>query len=168
MKKLSPVMSSLVMILAGILLFIYAGTSLEIGVRLLGIAMLLYGALGLVAQMMRNLAERSVAAMVYDAVIIVFGIAIIASPSFIIRLFPIVAGVLIAISGVETLVKSLSLRKHGIEAWKMLLILSVITIAFGILIFANPFQTQELLVRVFACGLVYDGIVLFIASAKSR
>lgn len=167
MKKLSPVVSALIMIIAGVLLFVYPATSLLAAVRLLGVAVLLYGAFGLVANLSRKSGERSVLALAYSAIVAILGIIIIASPDFIISVFPIVAGVLIAISGVESLMKALSLKKSGDAQWT-LLILSLITIAFGILIFANPFGTQATLVRVFACGLVYDGVVNLIAGVKSK
>ena len=168
MKKLSPVVSALIMIIAGVLLFVYPATSLLAAVRLLGVAVLLYGAFGLVANLSRKSGERSVLALAYSAIVAILGIIIIASPDFIISVFPIVAGVLIAISGVESLMKALSLKKSGDAQWTLLMILSLITIAFGILIFANPFGTQATLVRVFACGLVYDGVVNLIAGVKSK
>ena len=147
------------MVIAGVLLFIYPATSLTAAVRLLGFAIVLYGAIGLVANLTQKKENRSSLSLAYFAVFALAGIIIIANPGFIISMFPIIAGVLVAVNGIESLIRTLKLKKRNHDRWLLMLILAVITIAFGILTFVNPFATQALLVRVFACGLIYDGVV---------
>ena len=164
MKKSGSVVGALVMVIAGVLLFVYPASSLTAGVRLLGFAILLYGAIGLVTGLTQKKESRSMPSLIYFALFTIAGIILIANPGFIISIFPIIAGVMIAVSGAESLMRALKLKKRGHERGLLMVILAVITIAFGILIFANPFATQALLVRVFACGLIYNGVVKLILS----
>lgn len=164
MRRNGSVITALVMVIAGILLFIYPAGSILAAVRLLGFAIALYGVIGLVTGLVQKKEYRSLLSLVYYTAFALAGIILIVAPGFVIGIFPIIAGVMIAVSGLESLLFSLRLKKHGHDRWLLLMILSVITIVFGILIFVNPFATQTLMVRVFACGLIYAGVVKLILS----
>ena len=82
----------------------------------------------------------------------------LAGPQFVISVFPIVAGVVIALGGLRDLLDSMAMKKAGLSFWKTALAFSLITIALGIFIFANPFGTMETVVTLLGFALLYNGV----------
>ena len=166
-SKLESLLSAAIMVVAGICLFLFPGGTLNVTVRLLGIAALVYGALGVVSYLRHRDEGPSTVKLIVHAAATIVGLAIAANPAFLISFFPVLGGVLIALSGVDSLMTALNWKRAGNDTWKPLLILSVVTIALGILIFANPFATMDILIRVFAVILVYDGLVGVFSAVKA-
>ena len=160
--KINMIVSMLIMIAVGIFLLIRPGDTLTTAVRIFGIALLVLGAVGVVSQLLQK-DDRSVISLIISAVEAVVGIIIIASPAFVVSLFPIVVGVIVALYGLSDLITALNMKKADIGSWKLALILAVITIILGVILFANPFKTMSTLVRIIGVVLVYKGVTgLFI------
>ncbi|MCR5826634.1 MAG: DUF308 domain-containing protein [Oscillospiraceae bacterium] len=167
MKKFNYVVNALILVIAGALLFVFPISSLATAITVLGIAVLVYGVIGLLVALRQPKELRSTPSLVLFALTAILGIWILANPDFVIAVLPIIAGLLIAVNGFESLLRAFALRRAGLP-WGVPCILSLISILLGVLIFANPFGTQALLVRVFAFGLIYDGIVGLVTGAKAR
>ena len=166
-SKLSAVISAIVMLAAGVLLFLYPGKSLIIAARILGGAVLLYGLVGAVGYLLASPDDRSYVKLILYLLIGIVGAAILISPGFIIDIFPILTGILIVISGLDTIVTGFSLKRAG-GSMTLLLVLGLVTLALGALIIANPFKVQATLVRIIGAVLVYSGVVDLIEVIKSR
>ena len=160
MKKLVSILEALLMIAFGVLIIMHPGGSLNVAVRILGILLVGAGALALLSFLTARQEEKSVLRLLIGALSVVAGIVVLAAPGLVISIFPIVAGVSIAVSGVYDLAGALRRKKAGFS-FKLPLILALITIAMGILLFANPFATMETLVVVLGVALVYNGITKF-------
>ena len=160
-SKINTIVSMLVMIAVGAFLLIRPGDTLTTAVRIFGIALLVIGAVGIASQLLKK-DERNVIGLIISAAEAIAGV-IIASPAFVVSLFPIVVGVIVALYGLSDLITALNMKKEDIGAWKLALILSTITIILGVILFMNPFQTMTTLVRIIGVVLVYKGITgLFI------
>lgn len=161
-SKINAIVSTIIIIAVGVFLLIRPGETLTTAVRLFGIALLVLGAMGVVSQLIKR-DDRSVISLIISVVEAVIGIIIIASPAFVVSLFPIIVGIIIALYGLSDLLAALNMKKADIGSWKIALILSVITIILGIVLFVNPFKTMSTLVRIIGVVLVYKGITgLFI------
>ena len=156
--RMSVIAGAIITILAGIWLFLFPLSSLGTVVHMLGLAVLLYGVVGIATYFMRLGGFWPVGGLTRSVVITAVGLLILSSPGFIISIFPILAGIVIAAGGVDNLLLALAVRKAGGE-WVVLLALSVITIATGVFLFSNPFAVQSTLVRVTGVVLVYNGFV---------
>ena len=168
MKKAGNLLGVIVMIIAGIIMIISPGDTLTTAAKILGIALIVYGIIAAAAFFLqKDKEQRSVVKLIYGIVAAVVGIIVLASPQFLIDIFPIVVGVIIAVSGAANLVRTLRVKKNGGSGWQILLVLSLVTIALGILIFANPFGSMSTLIRVIGVILVYNGVVGLIAGIKS-
>ena len=160
-SKINTIVSMFVMIAVGAFLLIRPGDTLTTAVRIFGIALLVIGAVGVASQLLKK-DDRSVIGLIISAAEAIAGV-IIASPAFVVSLFPIVVGVIVALYGLSDLITALNMKKEDIGAWKLALILSTITIILGVILFMNPFQTMTTLVRIIGVVLVYKGITgLFI------
>ncbi len=166
-SKLSAVISAIVMLAAGVLLFLFPGESLVIAARVLGGAVLLYGVVGVISYLLAESADRSYLKLVFYILIGLVGAAILITPGFIIDIFPILVGILIVISGIDTIVTCFAVKRAG-GSMGLLLVLGLITLALGALIIANPFKVQATLVRIIGAVLVYGGVVDIIEVIKSR
>lgn len=87
---------------------------------------------------------------------ILFGIFTICKPDIISSLFPIVIGIWIIMSSVIRFQLSINLRDTEGSNWIMLLVLSLITFALGLLMVINPWGSMITLTTLV-------GIVLFIS-----
>ena len=167
-SKLGGILSMAVMILAGLVLLFKPGEALETAGRIIGIALLVYGIISIVGYLvLKSGNEQSAGELIWGIVAAVAGIIIMIGPKFLIDIFPMVMGVLIAASGVRNLIRAISVKRAGGSGWGTLILLSIITVLLGVLVFFNPFKTMTVLVRIIGAILLYNGIVGLIAAIKS-
>ena len=118
--RMSVIAGAIITILAGIWLFLFPLSSLGTVVHMLGLAVLLYGVVGIATYFMRLGGFWPVGGLTRSVVITAVGLLILSSPGFIISIFPILAGIVIAAGGVDNLLLALAVRKAGGE-WVVLL-----------------------------------------------
>ena len=83
---------------------------------------------------------------------------ILLNPLGLLSIIPIVFGVLLIYHGISDLGQALELRKYEADRWWISIIIAVVTIALGILIMRNPFDTIDMLMRIIGICLIYDGL----------
>ena len=166
-SKLSKILSLVVIALVGLFLVIYPGDTLNIVVGVFGCALLLIGVIGIVSYFLpKNKNSRSTLDLLISIVEAIVGPIVVSNIGFVISLFPIFAGVIIALQGVLYLISTLRMKSDN-NSWKLGLVLSLVMIAFGILIIANPFATQATLVRLTGVALIYNAISGIIIRLKA-
>lgn len=166
-SKLSKILSLVVIALVGLFLVIYPGDTLNIVVGVFGCALLLIGVIGIVSYFLpKNKNSRSTMDLLISIVEAIVGPIVVSNIGFVISLFPIFAGVIIALQGVLYLISTLRMKSDN-NSWKLGLVLSLVMIAFGILIIANPFATQATLVRLTGVALIYNAISGIIIRLKA-
>lgn len=165
-SKLISILEMLILIAAGFLVILHPGGSLNVAVRILGIALVAYGAIAALGYFLKK-DNGSVLRLIVGVAAVIGGIIVLASPEFVVSVLPIVAGLIIAVAGVRDLIDALHRKSAGLGGWKLALVLSLITIAFGILIFANPFATMETLATILGVALLYNGIAGLITAFHS-
>ena len=62
--------------------------------------------------------------------------------------------------------KALEVKQEGGKGWGILLALSLLTIALGVLIYVNPFKVQAALVIMVGAVLIYNGVLGIIAAVQ--
>ena len=80
----------------------------------------------------------------------------------------IVMGILVVIGGIAFLSMGIAVQKTKTISGLPLIIFGLVLIAAGVTIFINPFQTQELLFRIFACVLILMGIAEIVTAIAYR
>ena len=147
-----------IMLLVGIYLLIRPGETLFTAAKIMGAALVVIGAIGLVNQLLLREKMLLPVILVY-AVEIVAGIILFSSPDFVISLLPIILGIVVVIYGLSDVQTALRLKKAGHPAWKRALVFSLITVVLGIILLLYPFETVAALVRVLGVILIYKAIV---------
>ena len=145
MKKthISPLFVGLIMIVLGVILVLYSG------------------------QAMATILRITLKLFVY-AIEAMAGLIVLINPKFILDIYPIAMGIIIAVDGLGNLFQALSMKKQEGKPWKAMLLLSVITILLGIMIICNPFSMLNVLTIVIGVVLVYDGLTKVIAAVNSK
>lgn len=164
-SKLGSIVSTLVLIVLGVILLVHPGDTLNLAVRLVGVALILVGAVGVVTQLVKK-EDKSVFSIIVGLIEIVVGIIVLAAPTFVVSLFPIIVGIVVALYGISDLVAAVQLKKAGASnTWA--LILAAITVLLGIILIFNPFKTLTTLIRVIGIVLIYKSVTGLIIRLKA-
>ena len=90
------------------------------------------------------------------------GIFVIGQPETISSILPIVVGLILLLDGLMNVRHGIGLRRFGDSAGVAVLVMGVITVAFGAVILFNPYSTAEWTLRIIGVGLVYSGLSDFV------
>ena len=156
--KTGYILMSLIFCALGLLFILRPNQSLAVLGRILGIAMIAFGAFKLVGYFSRDLYRL---AFQYD---LEFGILLIVLGIIALPRWPDVMGVLAAALGIAILADGLfkvriamDSRTFGIREWWMILVLAVITCGAGGLLVLRPWQAVRLLAQLLGVSLLCEG-----------
>lgn len=158
----------LYMVMGGLLLAFPAATSTVFVWALAGGAAC-YG----VSHLLRYLQTRkkgtaSPADLFLTVLPVAFAVFALVWPQTLLSFLPLVLGSLLLLDGVGKLpLAIMAMRAHTPDTTALLLS-SLIPLVLGAVIVVNPFQTVQLVVRIFGVGLIADGVADFAAVLTSR
>lgn len=152
------VLLSVVMVLLGVLLFLWPGKTLELAARILGIG-LLVGAVICAVSWYR---ERSRTGSDYTSLAmaifcLVAGLIVLLAPRGIVSLLPKIIGVAVLLNGILNLAQALEMRKMG-GSWVSPLVMAVLTILGGVFLFLFAFSAMKAAVMVIGGVCIYNGL----------
>lgn len=168
MKKLQISQSgaSLITLLLGCVLLLMPGAALTTVVRIIGVFLLLAAAAKLIGAFRDR---RSVIASRFlfgnGLLSGLAGLFLLLKPAAAVSVFPMIAGIIVLLSGLINLSNALECRRMYVNESAAVLIMPIITIVLGAVLLFNPFSAAATLVRVIGCILIYNGITgIFIDS----
>ena len=157
--KVNYSLSAVICVILGIVLLVWPGQSTQVVCMVLGIVL---GGFGLI-QIILYLATKektmvSHSMMMLGVVLAVIGGWIVLKPETIIKAVPRIVGILIVIHGFHNAVQAIDLKKMQYDNWWVALLLSLLTVALGVVLICNPFTIVDTVVRIIGAFLVYDGL----------
>lgn len=157
--KVNYSLSAVICVILGIVLLVWPGQSTQVVCMVLGIVL---GGFGLI-QIILYLATKektmvSHSMMMLGVVLAVIGGWIVLKPETIIKAVPMIVGILIVIHGFHNAVQAIDLKKMQYDNWWVALLLSLLTVALGVVLICNPFTIVDAVVRIIGAFLVYDGL----------
>ena len=157
--KVNYSLSAVICVILGIVLLVWPGQSTNVVCMVLGIVL---GGFGLI-QIILYLATKektmvSHSMMMLGVVLAVIGGWIVLKPETIIKAVPMIVGILIMIHGFHNAVQAIDLKKMQYDNWWVALLLSLLTVALGVVLICNPFTIVDTVVRIIGAFLVYDGL----------
>ena len=156
--KTNVLVSSLIDIIIGAVLVIWPDMSLRIACMAIGAVLLSGGLIKLIGLLLhRDGSLFSYLNLIFGIIISLLGAWIILKPEQILKMVPILVGIIIVIHGIQNLGQAISLRKARYEKWWIALILGLLTACFGALLIWNPFTANEMFVMCIGFFLIYDG-----------
>ena len=158
----------LYMVMGGLLLAFPAATSTVFVWALAGGAAC-YGVTHLLRYLQtRKKGTASPADLFLTVLPVAFAVFALVWPQTLLSFLPLVLGTLLLLDGVGKLpLAIMAMRAHTPHATALLLS-SLIPLVLGAGIVVNPFQTVQLLVRIFGVGPIADGVADFAAVLTSR
>ena len=157
--KVNYSLSAVICVILGIVLLVWPGQSTQVVCMVLGIVL---GGFGLI-QIILYLATKektmvSHSMMMLGVVLAVIGGWIVLKPETIIKAVPMIVVILIVIHGFHNAVQAIDLKKMQYDNWWVALLLSLLTVALGVVLICNPFTIVDTVVRIIGAFLVYDGL----------
>lgn len=170
-SKLLHIFEMVLVCALGLALVIYPKKTWETSLRILGIALLACGVLAalyyfIVLRRRGSGSQNEMLVGVLGCVAVVVGIVVLAAPKLFTNLFGFVAGILVAFSGILNLMKAIDVKKNDGKGWKVLLGLSLVAIALGVLIFIDPFKAPATLIILVGAVLIYNGVLGIVATIQ--
>ena len=160
MKK-GFLLSALALMLLGLALLLWPEASLRLVCYLFGAVILVKGLLSIWGYV------RAEERFFFDYFGLVFGIAasalgvfLLLQPDTVVSVLPILVGIYVIVDAVVRLQSAFELRAMGYGRWWGFLILAGLSVALGVLMVVNPFETVQLLVMV-------NGVILLVEGALS-
>ncbi len=156
----SSLITSVVLLLIGILLLFKSTDTIIALSYILGSILVIIGIVGIV-----NFFKESSANIfndlniVYGIISIILGILVIMNPTAIATFIPFVVGIGILVNSAIKLTYSMEAKNNGEDIWKSSLILSVISALCGILILFNPFETSLAVFKIIGAFIVVYAIL---------
>lgn len=157
--KWNSIVSSLIYIGLGIILFFMPGTSLEVILNVIGIGTIMVGILSLIRYFTYDARDSFYRNdFLFGLIGIAIGALIFLRKDIFGSLIPFILGIAILISGFVKLQDAIDASRLGYKNSIIYIILAVINIIAGIVVIFNPFTTAVMLFMIIGISLIYSGI----------
>lgn len=158
--KTGYIVMSLVFCAAGGALIARPGMSASLIGRVLGAAMILFGAVKLVGYCSRDLYRL---AFQYDLgfglLLIALGVLVLVRPTQVLDFLFTALGVAVLTDGLYKVQIALDARRFGISTWWLTLILAIATVGVGLALVFRPWDSVRLLTILLGAALLAEGIL---------
>ncbi len=150
----NKVISAVISIIIGLFLIIRRSSALDGLIWYVGI-LLLVGAVTYVLFYFTS-KEKKKDTLFYAAILAIAAIVFLAKPQAIVNIFPMCMGILLVLSGAESLYRVFSFRGEGVRKYGV--ISSVLVIIAGIIVFLHPGAVADLITLFAGIALLLNGI----------
>ena len=153
----SSTLAALVTIVLGFVLVLWPDRSVSLMCSILGGSLLVFGILYVFACVARKGKKAPAFFLIPGAVLAGLGVWLLISSETDIALIQYVFGAVLIFHGIVDLQASLALVGYRAKKWWVDLLLSLGTLALGVVILVNPLGSFGPLVSLIGCALVFDG-----------
>lgn len=144
----------------GVILLAFPDTFLRIACYVIGALLIAYGAVGILGCVREHMLH--VPTVLISVVAAGVGIFIIAQPKIVSSILPIIFGLILILDAILNIRHAIGLHRFGDPSGKIVLILGVITLIFGLVILFNPYSTAKMTFRLIGIAMLYNGISDFL------
>ena len=156
--KANYILSAIFCILFGITLVVWPDVSSRIVCIGLGAVLALSGIVNLITFFIQRDGRLiSQINLLVGILLTVLGGWIMCSPEVVIKIIPIIIGVVVTIHGLHNLLQAWELFRNKYSKYWVALLLGVVTVGLGILLICNPFEAVNTAVTLIGIFLIYDG-----------
>lgn len=151
--------SSLVYVILGLVLILVPGLTMTTLVRIGAGALIATGIFDLLRYVFHKESDGKLNNRLVTGVILtIAGGILMSKPTLVINLVPTILGIALMIEGLVKLQRAIDLFRMKYTKWLSVLLVAVISLAIGILVLTNPFNTARTLVVIIGIGLVFAGL----------
>ena len=158
--KIGYFVISILFCVLGVVLIAAPGTSVVWLGRLLGIGMIIFGAIKLVGYFSKDLFRLAFQYdLAFGILLIALGIVTLARPNGAMSFLCVVFGIPVLADGLFKIQISLDAKRFGIERWWLVLALAALTCVIGLLLVIRPSEAARALMVLMGISLLLDGIL---------
>lgn len=154
----SYIVTSILYILLGLVLFIYPEMSLKLVCNIIGVIILIYGGIKILSYFRNKDTGFFRFDLIIGIIFAVIGGFLLLRPDIIISILPVTIGVYVLFDSLTNLRQALDLKDAGYDKWWSMLVLAVIMIVLGLIMIFNPFGTVALMVMFMGGIFLFRGI----------
>lgn len=158
--KIGYIVMSAVFCIAGVLLIAFPQVSaLTVG-RILGVAMIVFGAVKLVGYFSKDLFRLAFQFdLEFGILLIALGLIVLVNPSDVLNFIFIALGISILADGLFKVQIAIDSKKFGIGSWWLILSLAILTGLLGMILVFRPAESAYLLTVLLGVSLLSEGIL---------
>ena len=171
MKKFfrSSIITSIVLIVLGLLLIFQSEITILSISYILGGILIALGVLAIIKFIKNtNNSSKSELDIVYGVVTVILGILIIKNPEAIASIIPIILGISIIVSSATKLQYAFELKANKNSLWKTTMVISIISTLCGIILLFNPFKGAVVFTKVIGIFIVIYAILDIISTVTIK
>ena len=150
---------SIILFFIGLFLVIKASTTLHAISYIIGVILILWGVVQVITSLTNKEKDNNylIAVFILGVFSLIIVIVVIIDPEIIGSIIPFVIGIWMVINGVTKLYYALSLNK--IQKATPAIIISLIILACGIFLIANPFKGAEILTQIIGASIMVYSVL---------
>lgn len=154
--KADVVLSAVLCIVLGIVLFLYTEQTTSLFCKLLAVVLMIMGAAHLITYATDR--EGNSLRLVSGVIVLLLGVWIFLNPKIIINLIPAIIGVILIFHGVEDLRLAMEAKGGSSSGWISCLVFAIVNLVIGILLIVKAFEAAQVAFKLIGVALIYDGI----------
>lgn len=161
-KKYSgqSLLTSAILIVLSIFLIIKPDTFISIIMIILGVVSLISGIIQIVLYFKSSKEVKAFSVkLILGLVSIIFGLILIFSPKLILGFIVYIIGLWIILQSIIKFQIAINLKQFVNSSWKIMLILSIITLILGIILLFNPFGSLQNFISIYGIFLLISEII---------
>ena len=163
------ILLSIVMLILGLLLVIWPGTTLEVAAKILGVALLVGAVVSFVSWFRdRHQSGGDYTTLAIGILCLIIGVVVFVAPRGVISLLPKIVGAAIVVNGVLNLAQALEMRKMGGMNWVGPVVLAALTVVAGLFLIFFAFSAMKVAVMVIGGIIAYNGLSNLLIERRYR
>ncbi len=152
--------TSIIFVVLGLFLFIRPDATITTISYIIGGVLLVLGILSVIRYFRSDYGINALDFdLVYGVLVIIAGLYLIFNPTMLGAIFPIILGIWIIINSVTKFQYALVLKKLDKNDWKYTLLISFLTLAWGIILLINPLESVLVITQVIGIFIIIYAVL---------
>lgn len=165
--KFDYILSSLFTIALGVVFVIWRGKVLDIMGSAFALILIAIGVLYVGSFFLKVISNGF--SVVMGVIVLAIGLWILIQPSVVIKLIPILLGVVLVFHGIRGMIEAVNAKNFGGKTWKAGMVLATISILIGIICVVDAFGIMENAIAIVGIFLIYNGVSdILITNSSTR
>ena len=158
--KTGYIIMSVLLCVLGVVLFVWPGVSVAVIGELLGIGMIVFGAVKVAGYLSRDLFRLAFQYdLAFGVLLMALGIVTLTHPGETIGFLCVVYGILVLSDGLFKVQIAMDAKPFGIRKWWLILVAAVVTCVFGCVLIFRPSASLAVMTELLGISLILDGVL---------
>ena len=155
--KISFFLAAILYIVLGLVLLIWPDITGNLVCFAFGLVLLIYGVITIISFFVHDSRQGSFRLELFLGIVAAgVGLVFLIRPDIVLSILPVVLGIYIVIDALLNLKRAIDLSRMGYPRWWVVLVLSLVSAVFGVLILCRPLFLADVIFMVIGAVLVYN------------